>query len=442
MRRSKLRLQASRKDQRALQNCLHLWLAALFVMTMAGCNESVESTDGPAESSAAIEESDEMQQDKNFGRDVEFLNEYVKTIVLRSDDGQSLVAVVPDYQGRVMTSSATGAEGTSFGWINYKHIESREVAKHINVYGGEERFWLGPEGGQFSIFFAPGAKFDLSDWQTPASIDTEPFEVVSQDDSQASFTREATLQNYSGSQFKLRIDRQVELVAPSAAQESLEIDAEGLQLVGYRTTNSVTNTGDNPWTKESGMLSIWLLGMYKPGLETTIVVPYEQGSDEQLGPIVNDAYFGKVPAERLEATDGVIFMSGDGKYRSKIGLSPQRAKQVCGSYDAKRQVLTIVKYNMPAGVADYVNSMWELQESPFAGDTVNAYNDGPPEPGAEPLGPFYELETSSPALALSPSETGTHISETYHLQGDAASLDRVAQQVFGVGLQSIRSALQ
>jgi hypothetical protein len=25
---------------------------------------------------------------------------------------------------------------------------------HINVFGGEDRFWLGPEGGQFSIFFA------------------------------------------------------------------------------------------------------------------------------------------------------------------------------------------------------------------------------------------------------------------------------------------------
>ena len=28
---------------------------------------------------------------------------------------------------------------------------------HIYVFGGEERFWLGPEGGQFAIFFAPGA---------------------------------------------------------------------------------------------------------------------------------------------------------------------------------------------------------------------------------------------------------------------------------------------
>ncbi len=41
--------------------------------------------------------------------------------------------------------------------------------------------------------------------------------------------------------------------------------------------------------------------------------------------MVNDAYFGKPPAERLEIGDGVLFFSGDGKFRSKIGLPPRRA---------------------------------------------------------------------------------------------------------------------
>ncbi|NIY45616.1 MAG: hypothetical protein GWN22_18560, partial [Gemmatimonadetes bacterium] len=87
---------------------------------------------------------------------------------------------------------------------------------------------------------------------------------------------------------------------------------------------------------------------------------------------------------------------------------PYRATPVCGSYDAAARLLTIVQYNQPAGATDYVNSMWELQDEPFGGDVVNSYNDGPPEPGAEPLGPFYELETSSPAAALAPGESITH----------------------------------
>ncbi|RIK74382.1 MAG: hypothetical protein DCC67_16670 [Planctomycetota bacterium] len=384
-----------------------------------------------------------MSGDKTFGQDVQFLKQHVDAIVLKDESGKAQVAVVAEYQGRVMTSSAAGEDGTSFGWINYERVASDQVTPHINVFGGEERFWLGPEGGQFSIFFPPGAPFEFDDWKTPAVIDTEPFDVVEKSDRKASFRKETTLENYSKTKLRLRIDRSVELISATDAASSLGVELGNLAFVGYRTNNTVTNTGKEPWTKQSGLLSIWLLGMYKPGPQTTVVIPFNVGPEEKLGPIVNDTYFGKVPAERLKVADGVIYFSGDGQYRSKIGLTPQRAQDVCGSYDALRNVVTIVKYNKPGPeVTDYVNSMWELQEKPFAGDVVNAYNDGPPEPGAKPMGPFYELETSSPALALAPGESGVHVQETYHVQGDKAELDRVAREVFGVSLEEIASALK
>jgi len=84
--------------------------------------------------------------------------------------------------------------------------------------------------------------------------------------------------------------------------------------------------------------------------------------------------------------------------------------------------------------------MWELQDAPYAGDVVNSYNDGPPEPGAKAMGPFYELETSSPAAALAPGDSITHIHRTFHLQGDEAALDRLARGVLGVSLAEIRDA--
>jgi hypothetical protein len=85
--------------------------------------------------------------------------------------------------------------------------------------------------------------------------------------------------------------------------------------------------------------------------------------------------------------------------------------------------------------------MWEIQEDPFAGDVVNSYNDGPPAPGAKPMGPFYELETSSPAAALAPGASLTHVHRTFHLEGEAADLDAVARRVLGVPLEGIRTAL-
>lgn len=413
----------------------------ILAIGVTGCGTPAAEGESK-DSSNTTQSGDSMSSDKTFQQDVDFLNKHVETIVLRSDSGDAMVAVTPAYQGRVMTSSATGGDGVSFGWLNYDHIASGEVAEHINAYGGEERFWLGPEGGQFSVYFAPGAKFEFADWQTPPLIDTEAYDVAEKSDSKVSFVKEATIKNYSNNEFKLRIDRDIEVLDPAAVESSLGVKPGDLKFVGYRTTNKLTNTGDAAWTKDTGMLSIWLLGMYKPGPKTTIVVPFVEGSEEELGVIVNDTYFGKVPADRLKVAEGVMYLSGDGNYRSKIGVPPKRAKDIAGSYDAERGVLTLVKYNKPEGVTDYVNSMWEIQDEPFAGDTVNAYNDGSPAPGEKPLGPFYEIETSSPALALEPGKSGEHISETYHFQGDRAELDRVAKETLGVSLDEIEAGLK
>ena len=86
--------------------------------------------------------------------------------------------------------------------------------------------------------------------------------------------------------------------------------------------------------------------------------------------------------------------------------------------------------------------MWEIQEKPFAGDVVNSYNDGPAAPGAKPLGPFYELETSSPAAALAPGGTLTHVHTTMHFTGSEKALDEIARQVLGVGLGEIGKAFK
>jgi hypothetical protein len=95
-------------------------------------------------------------EEDSFQGDVEFLRKHVATIVLGVEANGPRVAVVPAYQGRVMTSTAGGPAQSSYGWINYAHIASGKSTPHINVFGGEERFWLGPEGGQFSIlFFSP-----------------------------------------------------------------------------------------------------------------------------------------------------------------------------------------------------------------------------------------------------------------------------------------------
>src|SRR6266404_4687501 len=111
----------------------------------------------------------------SFGYDLAFLQRHDSVIVLQ--DGDARVVVSPKYQGKVFTSSAAGDTGTSFGWIHYKAFEG-PVDPHMNAYGGENRLWLGPEGGKFSLFFPPGAKMEFANWKTPAAFDTEAWTVA------------------------------------------------------------------------------------------------------------------------------------------------------------------------------------------------------------------------------------------------------------------------
>ncbi len=377
-----------------------------------------------------------------FKDDLEFLKKHTSVITLTGADGRAMVAVNPDIQGRVMTSSAAGPEGLSFGWINRELIASGENNPHINAFGGEDRFWLGPEGGQYSLFFKKDSPFDLEHWFTPPPINEGAFDLVARDDRQVVLQKEMNLVNYSEFEFKIKVDRTIRLL-DQAELEALGVPLEGkLSWVAFQSDNRITNAGQLPWKKETGLVSIWILGMFNPSPQTTIVIPYKTGPEEELGPVVNDAYFGKVPADRLKIADGIIYFKGDGQYRSKIGISPLRVLPFCGSYDAGNRVLTIVHLSLPDNPAEhsYVNSMWEIQKDPYAGDVVNSYNDGPAAPGARPLGPFYELETSSPGAILNPGESLRHVHTTIHLQGEEKDLDQIARKIFGVSLAEIKKA--
>ena len=407
--------------------------------SLISCNEKNEQKKNSDTDNIETQDISDSEEQFSYGDELALMKSHIKVIELASDSGKEKIAVSPDLQGRVMTSTAFGNNGTSYGWINRALFKSQEPQEHIHVYGGEERFWLGPEGGQFSIFFKKGDDFTLDNWYTPELIDTEVFDIKNEEKSKVTFTKKASLTNFSGFQFDIGIEREVALLSSQEIANTLKLDAmDGVGAVGYRTTNTLTNMGKADWKKDSGLLSIWLLGMFPPASDNVVIIPYHNGGEAELGPKVNDAYFGKVPSDRLVDKDGILYFKGDGQYRGKIGLSPSRAKDIIGAYDSKNGILTILKFDKPGGVTDYVNSMWEIQDKPYSGDVVNSYNDGPPEPGKKPLGPFYELETSSPALALKAGKSGTHEQYTFHFEGKEAALNPIIKTLLGCDVATIK----
>jgi hypothetical protein len=388
-----------------------------------------------------------------YQEDVAFLKKHTPIIELVS--GTARVAIAPAWQGRVMTSTATGPGGSGFGWINPEVItagikpeaERKGLAKHIHVFGGEERLWFGPEGGPFALFFPPNVEQTFSNWKTPAEIDTDPFEVSgTPSPNKAIFTKAMQLPNRAGTIFSMKVERTVSLAAPAElAKLCGGALPEGIRAVAYSTENTVTNTGKKSWTRKTGAPSIWMLGMYKPTAKTTVVIPFKPGEASALGPIANTAYFGKIPKTRITNNGSVLFFKGDGKERGKLGIPPKRSLGVAGSWQADIGALTLVRIQATTNPASqnwpYVDSQWKEDVDPFGGDLLNSYNDGPPEPGAKPLGPFYELETSSPALFLKPGESHTHTQSTVHLSGPREALDAISKRVLGADLNTVEKAL-
>ncbi len=94
-------------------------------------------------------------------------------------------------------------------------------------------------------------------------------------------------------------------------------------------------------------------------------------------------------------------------------------------------MLTLVWASLPDEPGVYVNSNWGEQEDPYDGDVINSYNDGPLDDGSI-LGPFYELETSSPALALQPDESAGHIQRVMHFEGEEDDIAMLLKTIFGI----------
>ena len=371
----------------------------------------------------------------SFDEDLAFLSKYGAVKVLTAANG-GRIAVSGQYQARVMTS-AVGAGGRSLGFINRKFIEAGQTATAFDNYGGEDRFWLGPEGGQYGLYFPAGKPFVFDNWQTPHAMQEGTWQAHSETPSSITYRRAFSVSNYSNRTFEVEVERSIALLSAEQASERLGVPLPAtLSWVGYATSNKLSNAGSDAWNEQSGLLSIWILGMFAPVPGTQVIIPFEKSAS---GEVVNDRYFGKVAPDRLQIREqqGYLLFRADGKSRGKIGLGPARAKAALGSYSEPAQLLTLVLYDKPKGATRYVNSMWEQQSKPYGGDVVNSYNDGPPAPGKPPLGGFYEIESSSPAAALAPGESITHVHQTYHFTGPKADLDALSRHVLGVSLSEL-----
>lgn len=377
-----------------------------------------------------------------FGYDLNYLSEKDEgLIVLKSEDEKAQIILSAKYQGKVFTSTANGPEGNSHGFVNYNFFDAGIVDEHMNGFGGEDRFWLGPEGGKYSIFFEPGKEQVYDNWHTPKAIDIEEWEVNRVTPKEAVFVKEMEQKNYLGSLLNIAIERKVALLSPSEITGKLQVEIpEGVNGVAYETTNKIVNGNDFEWTPETGTVCIWMLDMFNPSEAAVTVIPYNTGDEKELGKVVTSDYFGEIPADRLVDDNGILYFKTDGKSRGKLGMNAKRTRSIAGNYDPLAKRLTIVTFDTDPD-ATYLNQEWNPDRDPLVGDALNAYNDGPLEDGSI-MGPFLELESCSPAAFLKPGESLSHRHNVFHFTGDEVSLSPIAEKLLGVDLEKVRKIFE
>jgi len=407
-----------------------LYFTIMSALFTGACNndQSAQQEDKPPE----------KYPQGTFGYDLDFLRGHDSVIVLQNDQGKAQVIVSAKYQAKVFTSTADGLKGQSFGWIHYKAFTGPADA-HMNAYGGENRIWLGPEGGKYSLFFPKGAAMEFAKWKTPAAFDTEAWKVTKQGATSVSMQKDMQLVNYVGTALSLSVTRDITILGRSEIDDMLQSRDTTLSVVGYGTANTVTNTGKEAWTEKTGMPCIWMLDMFNPSPSTVIIIPHKAvkagaGAGDK---VATTDYFGEIPSDRIRIDTGMLFFKADGKSRGKLGIHPHFAISRAGSYDAQNKVLTLTIFDVDSS-GKYLNQEWKTTKPPFSGDAVNAYNDGPLADGSQ-MGPFYELESVSPAAFLKPGQSLSHQHMVFHFTGDEGALDKVARQWLGVGLDKVKS---
>ncbi|MEP1445184.1 MAG: DUF6786 family protein [Paraglaciecola sp.] len=365
----------------------------------------------------------------SFDRAVDIMSQVHKPIVLRN--GKARAAVLAEFQGRVMVTSANGDSGNSLGWFNVEYM-GKANEDNNSVTGGASRLWFGPETGPYSVFFRPNESRIAANIQVPSAVSTEPFTLKFSNESSVEFVQSISLRNHFGFTFRVNVERNIRLFNTTQIQQNLDIKfKDNLNVVGFSAVTKITNIGDKDWHQDTGILSIWELGAFHPSDHTTVFIPL-RGELEEV-----TSYFTPTLNTHTRIQNNIVYYKTDANYMNKIGIPAANSPSLVGSYDSDRKLLTVFEYQLGAPDALYNNSVWyEEGYQPYGGDIINIFNDGLID-GTGPFGPFYEMETSSSAVALKIDQSHQHFQNTYHFIGDEQQIAEIVESLFGLSLQQI-----
>ena len=380
----------------------------------------------------------------SFGQELSFFNKYeVPTVIL--SDGDSIVALSPAWQGRVLTSTFGGVEAPALGWINRRLIADKTLDAQKAVIGGEDSFAIGPQGGDESVFFDRGKVYTEDNWIAPAWISSQPWNVVARTQTQVKFEKSAEFENAKGAQFKIKAEREVSLLTRKNVTEILGIEIpDAVKIVAFQSLNKLTNAGDKPWTAADGLLNVSVRGCFNAVKDSFVFVPYRKGNVSDLGDVYKDDYFEPAigpsgSARTVLVTEDYIRFRADGRTLSGISVPAPRSEGIAISYDDVNKVLTVVTYLRPVGNRAYLISSWRRTPAPNEmGEAISVFNNGPLSLTSASAPKYFEISTHSPAMDLKAGRAQFHLQRTFHFHGSEYDLGLISYKLAGISIGQLR----
>ncbi len=321
---------------------------------------------------------------------VAVMQQHTPVKILGDKDGVML-AITPEYGGKVIAMSADGLNGKNLIWPNPKI--------------GTDEFWTGEKrdwnlGGARS-WIAPESDFYLdkdNNWFVPYEMDPGNYKLISSEGNKLVCASEFKINNLKDHSFFVKTTRSIELL-----DSYPDFKAENLKYVGMKFTHELQNLSQQIIGKDVGFIGLWSLIQLDPSGTMIIPIKKDPAHDNVTVRDYGPTNFNMVPPERITINDDWIAVKIDGEYRCKLGIAPWAARNGIAFLRYEKEngqgILYLKEFDIePEGI--YLDHPWEKEYN--YGDAIQMYNDD----GS--FGGFCEIECHGPAKELAPDEALSH----------------------------------
>ena len=303
------------------------------------------------------------------------------------------VAVSPEWNGRVLTSTCDGLKGNSFGCVNARAID----AERYEYFGGEDHWTISPL--------------------------THPFAIESIRESKAVLQRALQTTDALGKKIELKLSRSISLLNRQKIgvwfgdDVTDALEQENVSVVAFRTENTVQS-------HEHAHIASRQRGMFNASPHAFVIISTSpQRFDAAPLPMDID-YLGGAPHRRIRHISQALLVRADGLGRCQVTMPYSASPSILGAVDLRQGTLSLWTFDLPGDSEE---------------DIVRIYNSGFTQAYGLDWAAQYEVNCFSAARKLLPTESLVYCQHTLHLAADDSTLGDLVHQLFDVSLEEIKS---